>query len=87
MKNIVLETDGEVVNIPMLEIWNQEDMCCLVNTLSNNGYEVQVTPIYVTQEDIDNKGYRSYRNNNLRIKYYSVKILGFITPPNYENKY
>ena len=83
MKNGAFEMDG--VTIPMLEIEMQDEMEHLVSILANNSYEVQVTPVYETLEDLKTSGYRG-PINKIRpcVKYYSVKILGFIEKPKYE---
>ena len=64
----------------VLEIEYMEDMERLVSILANNKYEVQVTPVYETEEDIK-KRYPNHSQPSLvkpRIKYYSVKIVGKI---------
>lgn len=83
MNKTVYET--EEMNVPMLEIEMQDEMEHLVAILSNNGYEVQVTPVYETLEELKATGCRTYNRMRPRIKYYSIKILGFIEKPKYND--
>lgn len=82
MGNLTGET--KEVSVPVLEITNYEDMQQIVGILTNNSYEVQVTPVYETQEGLESRGVRLYRGQTPRVKYCLVKILGFIEKPEYK---
>lgn len=70
--------------IKELQIEFPEDMEGLVRILANNGYEVGVSPVYETKEDLKDR-YPNYKPISIipRIKHYAVKICGKLNKPVY----
>jgi hypothetical protein len=68
-----------------IEIEYPETAAHLVEILTQNDYIVQAEPVYQTLDEVKKDYPRSYRGRP-RIKHYSIKIVGKIDKPDYEEK-
>lgn len=73
-------------NFKVMKIEEARDLMELMPILTNNGYKVQVTPVYETAEDLKANGRRVHRFMKPCIKYYEVEIVGVVEKPVYEEE-
>lgn len=70
-------------NFKVLAIECSAEMEQLVTILNNNGYEVNVKPVYETKEDLQAQQRYISRHVRPRVKYYQVEIMGIVEKPVY----
>lgn len=70
-------------NFKVLKIDCREETEQLVTILANNGYKVNVEPVYETEEDLKSEGRYISRHVRPRIKHCTVEIVGIVEKPVY----
>lgn len=71
-------------NFKVMEIENPGEMSDLTCILANNGYKVQVTPVYETEETLKASGRRPFRHMRPQINHYAVELVGKVEKPVYK---